>query len=378
LFPAAVYLIGEQIIVIKKYCHYDFLFFYFYQMTNPRNLTADLLKGFAVIFMVQVHILELFAKQEIFDGALGSVLLFLGGPPAAPVFMIVMGYYIAHSNKSTGKNISRGLKIIGLGLLLNFGLNFHLFIKIFNGSINVSPWPYLFGVDILFLAGLSIIIIALIKPVFKNNPLSYFLLILIIYSIVEFIPDQQDTGPGTYLWAFIFSKTWWSYFPVIPWLAYPLSGVIFHIIEPRIIVVTLNRFYNTGIIIVSGLILIFTMVYGINIASDLHSYYHHSYMYFLFIINFMIFWSGIMKFVSTLPKNRFLLAVCWMGENVTAFYVIQWIIIGNIATALYKTQSLYDCIFWFVIVIICTSILTFLWNLIKTKESKNSSSIVIK
>jgi len=41
--------------------------------------------------MVQVHIMELFARQDIFEDTVGKISLFFGGPPAAPVFMAVMG-----------------------------------------------------------------------------------------------------------------------------------------------------------------------------------------------------------------------------------------------------------------------------------------------
>ena len=69
-------------------------------LNSNRNQTADLLKGLAVIFMIQVHLIELFARQDIFSSNIGSVLLFFGGPPAAPIFMAVMGYYIAQSKKT--------------------------------------------------------------------------------------------------------------------------------------------------------------------------------------------------------------------------------------------------------------------------------------
>jgi len=44
---------------------------------KSRNRTADLLKGVAVILMVQVHIVELFAQQSIFDSFAGSIFFFL-------------------------------------------------------------------------------------------------------------------------------------------------------------------------------------------------------------------------------------------------------------------------------------------------------------
>ena len=80
-------------------------------MIISRNRTADLLKGVTVILMVQVHLVELFAQQQIFNSYMGSVLLFLGGPPAPPVFMAVMGYFIAFRNSNISKSILRGLKL---------------------------------------------------------------------------------------------------------------------------------------------------------------------------------------------------------------------------------------------------------------------------
>jgi len=64
-------------------------------MSDPknsnRNQTADLLKGFAVIFMIQVHVIEQFATQTLYDSLWGKISLFLGGPFCAPVFLAVMG-----------------------------------------------------------------------------------------------------------------------------------------------------------------------------------------------------------------------------------------------------------------------------------------------
>ena len=59
-----------------------------------RSFTADLLKGMAVLAMIQVHLMELFARQEVYDSLTGKISLFLGGIPAAPVFMAVMGYFL--------------------------------------------------------------------------------------------------------------------------------------------------------------------------------------------------------------------------------------------------------------------------------------------
>jgi uncharacterized membrane protein len=52
----------------------------------------DLLKGLAIILMIQVHITELFLDHAGRESIVGKISLFLGGPFTAMVFMIVMGY----------------------------------------------------------------------------------------------------------------------------------------------------------------------------------------------------------------------------------------------------------------------------------------------
>ncbi|PJB59375.1 MAG: hypothetical protein CO098_03725, partial [Bacteroidetes bacterium CG_4_9_14_3_um_filter_41_19] len=96
-----------------------------------RVRTPDLLKGMAVILMIQVHLIELFATQEIYDSFFGQLLLFLGGPPAAPVFMAVMGYFLAFSKRGLLFDVKRGFKLIIWGFALNIGLNLNLFFHIY-------------------------------------------------------------------------------------------------------------------------------------------------------------------------------------------------------------------------------------------------------
>ena len=164
-----------------------------------RTQTADLLKGIAAILMIQVHIIELFATQNIFNSNIGKILLFCGGPPVAPVFIIIFGYFIAASKRSTTQLIVRGLKIIFLGLFLNIALNFNLIISVSKGKFNIDIWPYIFGVDILPLAGLSLIIIALLSFMWRmNRSFNFFLLIgVVLFSafLGSFLLDYSTEQP---------------------------------------------------------------------------------------------------------------------------------------------------------------------------------------
>jgi uncharacterized membrane protein len=81
-----------------------------------RTQTPDLLKGIAVLLMIQVHIIEVFASQTISSSAIGKFLLFLGGPMVAPVFAFFLGYFLMDSKKTSQQLIVRGLQLFSPSL----------------------------------------------------------------------------------------------------------------------------------------------------------------------------------------------------------------------------------------------------------------------
>jgi len=337
-----------------------------YSVAKNRNRTADFLKGLAVIFMIQVHLMELFAIPEINSSWIGKISLFLGGPPAAPIFMVVMGYFFARSKRTLPSSIFRGFKLIILGFALNLGLNMNLFFKIADGTYQTSPWPYVFGVDILFLAGLSLIMLSFMKHFFKLKLLPYMILLAIVFilQLFQFAPATNETLQ--YIQAyFIGNGTWWSYFPVIPWLAYPVTGFVLNIALLKI-KTPFNTLQNY-LLIISGILFFVFVNYGIEISANLPEYYNHGLAFFLYALCFMVFYAIIANIISNQKETKLTRWVEWLGINVTAAYVIQWLFIGNIATEVYKTQSILQLIFWFLTALLATSLGIYLWNRINLK-----------
>ena len=331
-----------------------------------RVRTADLLKGMAVILMIQVHLVELFATPEIYDSFLGQLLLFLGGPPAAPVFMAVMGYFLAFSKRGLLFDVKRGFKLIIWGFALNIGLNLNLFYHIYTGAFQLSPWEYLFGVDILFLAGLSVIIIGLIKHFFQNKIWPWLALLLITIAIPEVFKPISADGVSAYFWAYVYSESWWSYFPVVPWLAYVLTGLLFNLLEENL--KTIYYQFKWPIFAVTAIVLVFTLRYGIDISSHLEQYYHHGMLFFGFTTVFMLFWLISFHQTTLHVNNVAINFIEWLGRRVTSVYIFQWLIIGNISTVLFQTQHLMQLAGWFLLVLILSSLATFTWYKIYRKS----------
>jgi uncharacterized membrane protein len=335
---------------------------------NKRLEIADLLKGIAVLLMIQVHIIELFASVSIFDSKTGRILLFLGGPFVAPVFLFVFGYFIANSSLSNSQQLFRGFKIFFYGMLLNVALNFNLFTKHSVGQLEFDVFPYLFGVDILQCAGIClIIIITLIKKVFdKNNVIAIALMLFSAFLGGFLVHYQTDFVFLKYLSAFFYGSTTWSYFPVFPWLAYPLLGMIFckSNIDFKILTKPLVK---NSIYLLSLLFLFFTLDYAIALCSNLNFYYHHGLTFFLWTIIFMFFYGFIIHKVDHLFGTHFVFKyIKWLGQNVTTIYVIQWILIGNISTAIFKSiNSPVVLLVAFIAILLISSIVTFLYVQIK-------------
>lgn len=306
---------------------------------TQRLQTFDILKGVAVILMIQVHILELFAIPDIFSSSVGRLLLFLGGPPVAPVFLFIFGFFIARGNKSLSLMLQRGGKILLIGVLLNILLNLNLFLSIFRGEFQFSIWPYVFGVDILVNAGFSLIALALLREVFREKIIAYIVLALLSAFMGRYLLNYTADGNFQYVLSAFYGAAWWSYFPLFPWLSYTLSGYAFYLIFKKTDFTFLNRPKAKIITLLAfALFLFLTLRFAILIASNLPLYYHHGYIFYIWVILFMAFYGFLTGELNRLLGSTLLFRYLrWLGKNVTLIYIIQWLIIGNIATAVFRS-----------------------------------------
>lgn len=337
-----------------------------------RLKTADVLKGLAVLFMIMVHVLEQFADMSVNHSLFGKIVYFLGGPFCAPVFLAVMGYFLAVSQSGTNLFLKRGILLLAGGIVLNILRSVHLFIAIFMGKYHLDPWFFVFGADILTLAGLSIILIALLRLISKDNLYLYSIVMLLFVLSANYI-SFDDSG-FKYLFGFIAGNSDHSYFPLFPWFSYVIAGYIFKIIYMRFNdKITKNTYiYLLFISLISVIVIIFSK-FAFETTSNLPLYYHHDYRFFGWTIVFMILYlSLINQIVKLLQNSLFIQYIEWTGKNVTLIYVFQWLIIGNLATALYQTQDILKSLLWFITVTIVSSLLTIAFIKInKLIKSKN-------
>jgi uncharacterized membrane protein len=324
--------------------------------------------------MIQVHIMELFAAEKVLESFVGQISLFFGGVPAAPLFLAAMGYFVARSARSPKANFRRGLKLIGLGFLLNIGMNAHLLIKILNGTYDLNPWPYLLGVDILFVAGLSIIVLSVTGFYAGRKLWPYALLAIFAVAIHPYLP-VYDGGIKWlhYLQAFFWGDAHWSYFPLFPWLVYPAAGFMFALLDKQYKLHDLSRKGLTYLAVAFFVLIAIPLPFAVKLSTDLVSFYHHGILFAAWAIGFLVFWTMLFALL-TMKREGFLVFryLRWIGKNVTVFYVVQWLIIGNTATIIYKSREGVELLIWFLMVMLVTSLIVRGREVVVKKHRKKS------
>jgi uncharacterized membrane protein len=311
---------------------------------NNRLLSIDLARGLAVFFMIAVHTLEVFANQEVKNSVFGQIISFLGGPPAAPIFMTLMGFSFIYSSKSELKpKLFRGFKIFLTGYLLNilrgvipFSLASYLnmdVVKTFPIE-KFNEYTILTTVDILQFAGIALMIMSIIQALNINKYLilvSAFLISMIspfLWGIKIDLPIIDQVlelfwGDQPIEFSFIANKI---AFPVFPWLTFPLLGMFLGDTmknandQNR----TFKHFGIGGILV----LLIGVAISYNNAEYHFNDYYHSRQGAMLFMCGFVIFWLYINKLIiDKVPKNKLFELLFKWSNGVTNIYFAQWIII---------------------------------------------------
>lgn len=317
---------------------------------KQRDPLPDLLKGVAVLLMIQVHITELFSTSEFLASLPGRISLFLGGFPAAPVFMVVMGWF-AYSVNDLRRITLRAGRLLILGLLLNALLNASLFARVWMGELQVDKLSSLFGADILFLAAFSLLFGGIFRGLARGR---WWLLLLASAGVAAVTPLLSSTVPVDGVWRYVRpfvadGYAWWSYFPIFPWMSYGLAGMAAAALshQNRRVWLIMNHRISRGVVFI---LFVGGSWVGWQVSTQLDAYYHHHLAFYLWALAAIASWIFIwQKILRIFPEFT---ALQWVGRKVTAIYVVQWVLVGNLGTWLYRTQSGSALVIWFMLIVL--------------------------
>jgi len=327
---------------------------------RQRVLSIDLARGLAVFFMIGVHALITFGAPETRDSAFGYVVGFFGSPPAAPVFMALMGISFYYSrNTDMAKGIKRGIKIIALGYGLNIlrGVLPVLVAKTIlpHAALGIPVavadcWDAFFEIDILQFAGLSLIIMAIIRRYEVDKYLLLTLAVVIAAVSPLFWGVSIHFPPVDHLLDYLWGNKPsvepcignLVSFPFFPWFSYVLVGMFMGnlLSQSANPAKVIKRAGAVGIV----LMLVGSALLYPDVGTHLGDYYHSTGVAVLFITGFVLAWIALCEVVVEHVKMNCVFEVLfYWSKHVNIIYLIQWTLImwvADLAVGFYQCSIL--------------------------------------
>lgn len=329
---------------------------------EKRLWIPDYIKGWTVIIIIQAHIFETWIQPDLIETKTGTVIRLINNIPAAPLLMLLMGYLAYYTKAGSSKLIVRGLKIMFWGLLLNIGLNLNYLIQILTNRTEGNILHSILAMDIFFLAGLSLIIIGLIRNSRHSLWISLSASVVIALSSPMVAQCLDQINPDNYLLAVLGSHADWSYFPVFPWLSYPLLGFAFSCLLSRYPLSELSKSWKILILFIALGIGSLGFIYNWNDIKNLTPYYHHGLPVYIWSNIIALGMVILLSFFPGFQRSIFSAWIQFVGKKLTRYYVIQWLIIGNLASFIYQGLGLWAYFIGFIAVSAATTTLVYLWE----------------
>lgn len=319
-------------------------------INTGRQLELDIAKGLAIVFMIWVHALELFAEgHESMSLTAYNIIQVLGSPFSAPVFMFAMGVGLVYSRKATPALLARrGLFLLGLGYGLNLlravlPLALNNLEALGTSAVIGLMVTELICIDILAFAGFFFLFWALFR---KLGLKDYWLIALwLVCGIARLLLEnvQVTAVPLRALTAYFWGSCGDAYFPFILWMFYPVLGYFFG----NVLIRTENKnklYRNTFLIglIAFAVTSVIIVGYSIQIGqSDAFSYdyYHHGIAGNLWCGSIVLMWLPCCYGLSLLSKGPVARMFMRWSKNVNALYCFQWLILGGLQFVLFAQRE---------------------------------------
>ena len=355
------------------------------KVNSGRQVELDIAKALSIIFMIFLHTIMV---VKGFDQSLSPAYDFvfsnvLGRPFAAPVFMFCMGVGVVYSRHSQWDTmIKRGIKLYLTGILVNF---FEFFLPHFLCGTLLGKWDIfpisrgllLFCVDILAFAGLTFILMGILKK-FKVSNKGMIIVAVVLSLIGTFARGFDFANPALNLIfaMFIGTKGGFGAFTLCNWFIIPVAGYVWgqYFIRAK----DKGRFFRLWpIYIIAALIFFyvssFTFKGGI-FAADVHLYYFMNTLDAIFCIICAHGIIGLCYYLNKILPDSVRNIFKTLSSNITVIYIAQWcfIPIGIILLAyLFKGLVFTDVIS--AIYSICILILSTLFAVNYKKWRKSSN-----
>lgn len=350
------------------------------RLHKERLYSMDIARGFAVLFMITLHVMMIHASPEAQGTSLGGIIMLLGTAPGAPVFMFLMGLFLVYGQPHTTRaRIMHGVKLILAGYLLNAIRFLPVYLGLYFSLVSperVLPHTsltLLTYVDILQFAGLSIILLTLLKKLVKR-PLAWIALAGAAAAAAPLLwgattglayldlPLQLICGSGANV-----------AFPFFPWVSYPLLGMAYG--RLLLSVKSMDRFFQAAFSAGLLLFIIGGMVSLTNPAFHIGDYFRSGPGAVMMISGFVLSWLSVSYWMLQGLREGILFKVLrYWSENVTVMYFIHWVLIcwgAGFVVGEFNVLGLNESLAQMAIIVPLASLICYLWvSLTGTRDTR--------
>jgi uncharacterized membrane protein len=202
-----------------------------------RYTFIDLLRGWAIILMIEPHVFNTFLLPELKLTGWFSVVSFINGL-IAPAFLFVSGFVFEISSGSKLDDMRKfklpfWKKLWRIFSIILIGYALHLPYKSLSKIINKSTPEQLqsfFAVDVLQCIGVGLLVLFVLRLIIRSDKIYHYSLIGLTIFIMIVSPIFWKTEFTNYLhpvFANYLNRLNGSLFPVFPWINFILVGAIF-------------------------------------------------------------------------------------------------------------------------------------------------------
>ena len=313
-------------------------------INTGRQNYIDTAKTFSIIFMVLVHVALYCCDLQSMPIQAYIIEIILGGIYAAPVFMFCMGIGISYSRSGSDPSLlaKRGCKLYLQGILLNIvrslviGFLAALIYK--RRDLITASISNALLLDILFFAGISFLLIALLKKL-KLSEMMIFVIAIAMSVIGSFLNGATIQNPILEFVVSHFIHTNYQWVlgcnPLFTWFIFPAGGMLFGKLLKNC--TDIKKLFR----ILTPVSTALTVIYlGYSIGSH-RSFYAGltEEAQFIFksmptidgigILFVIISFIGICWFITGLLAQNTVNRFINTSNNITGIYVIHWLILNT-------------------------------------------------
>lgn len=203
---------------------------------KARFIFIDLLRGWALLVMIEVHIFNVMLLPPLKETTWFSALNFINGL-VAPSFLFISGFAFAISTRGKSEELRKfnyafWKKLGRITLVILAGYSLHLPILSLRRFMNFYSQDVIIGfynVDILQCIGVGLLLLVILRLIIKSEKNYNYILIVLTLLTALLAPIVWQIDFTKYMavpFANYFNKMYGSFFPLFPWLGFLLAGAI--------------------------------------------------------------------------------------------------------------------------------------------------------